>query len=77
MAEFNISESKIEQLNDTGANYKVANNSAPVTVSGGDSVQTTGSGHKVRAALSQKPSLAAKLWGWARRAWQWIFGKPA
>jgi hypothetical protein len=77
VAEFNIAHSKIEQVNDTGANYKVANNSAPVTVSGGDSVQTIGTGQTVRASLSERQSVVAKLWGWVRRAWNWMFGKPA
>ena len=77
MAEFHISQSKIEQLNDAGANYKIANNSAPVTASGGDSVQTTGTGQTVRATLSEQPSIVAKLWGWVRRGWLWMFGKPA
>ena len=76
MAEFHISDSKIEQLNDTGANYKVANNSAPVSLSGGDSVQTTGTGQTVRASSSEHKPVLAKLWRLMCRAWNWMFGKP-
>ena len=76
MAEFNISNSKIEQLNNEGNNHKIANNSAPVVVSGGDAVQTGGKNNMVEVAQKEKPSFWAKAWEWLKGIWSGITGKP-
>jgi hypothetical protein len=73
MADFNITNSKIEQVNDTGDNYKIANNSAPVVVSGGEAVQTTGTNNKVAVAPKEQ-SVWAKLWDKVKAGWKAVFG---
>jgi len=76
VAEFNISNSKIEQLNDAGDNLKISNNSAPVVVSGSDAVQTSGTNNMVEVAPKEKPSFGEKVWEWVKGCWKWITGKP-
>ncbi|WP_020469343.1 hypothetical protein [Zavarzinella formosa] len=74
MAEFNIQNSKIEQVNDTGDNYKITGNSAPVVVSGNDAVQTAGTNNKVQVAPSEQPSIWGKLWEKVKGWWKTCFG---
>ncbi len=74
MAEFNITNSKIEQLNDQGNNLKIANNSAPVVVSGGDTVQTAGDGNMVETIQNEK-SIWGRLWQSLKSGWKAIFGR--
>lgn len=74
MTEFNISNSKIEQLNDHGDNVKVAGNSAPVVVAGSEAAQATGENNQLRIAPKNQPSLAAVIVKVVKRAWMWIFG---
>lgn len=68
MAEFNITNSQVGQLNDQGDNYIVAGNQAPVAVTHPDAqaTQTTGEGNRVN--VEPKQSVWAALWkkvkGW-------------
>jgi hypothetical protein len=75
VAEFKITNSKIEQLNDNGDNYKVANNSAPVAISGQGVVQTAGEGHDVKADQKPEgPTLLMKLWEYIKAGWKYVVG---
>ena len=49
MGNFNISNSKVEQLNDTGDNYKIMGTQGPVAVThqDGQSIQATGNENRV------------------------------
>jgi hypothetical protein len=68
MAEFNINNSEIEQMNSEGDNIKVTGNKGSVAVTKGEgqTVQTTGNENKVR--VEPKESVWAQLWkkikGW-------------
>lgn len=69
MAEFNISHSKIEQLNDVGDNVKIANNRAPVVVSEKEVIQTTGDGNKIQVERTEDSSLLSKFCDWIKGLW--------
>ncbi|HWA98776.1 MAG TPA: hypothetical protein VG713_09805 [Pirellulales bacterium] len=75
MTDFNISDSKIEQANSRGDNYKVTGNSAPVAISGRDAVQAGGGNSK--ASLNHGSSLLAKLWRTVKTCWAYFFGTDA
>jgi hypothetical protein len=72
MANFNINNSKVEQVNDQGDNVKVTGNKGSVAVTKGEgqTVQTTGSENKV-SVEKPKDSLLKKAWkamkGWIVR----------
>jgi hypothetical protein len=69
MTKFNITGSKVEQLSDAGNNYKFGGKAENITVSeGGDVVQTTGTGNKVKATQADE-GLFTKLWNAIKDAW--------
>ena len=77
---FNMSNNDIEQFNTNGDNVKVANSKAPVVVSGGDAVQTTGNSNKLDMAPKEQESVWSKVGGWLKKGWNWVtglFGKPS
>jgi hypothetical protein len=72
MSEFNIKNSKIEQLNTSGNNYKVtAAGNVAVTEKGG-TVQTVGTGNKVH--VDHKPGILSLLWQRVKSCWKWFIG---
>jgi hypothetical protein len=74
MSEFNIQNSKVEQVNDGGNNYKFTGNSNTNAISEkGNVVQTTGTGNKVQVDHS-KPSLLSMLWTKIKACWKWLTG---
>lgn len=74
MGEFNIVDSKIEQLSDSGNNVKISSNSAPLALSGNDIVQTVGAGNTVEVGAADQPSFAAKVWEGFKNAAKWTVG---
>ena len=74
MAEFNIQNSKIEQLNDTGGNYKVSSNSGAVGQNV-NQVQNSGTINSLSQSAGKDKSLIEKIWGWIKKAWLWIKGR--
>lgn len=73
MAEFNIENSKVEQLNDAGDNIKITGNSGHVAISEkGNAVQTEGEKNKVN--VDHKESFWSSLWGKVKACWKW-FGR--
>ena len=74
MAEFNITNSTVEQLNDTGDNVKIAGNTAPVVVSGSEVVQTVGDGNMVEVTAPKAPSFWSQAWDKAKASWKWFIG---
>jgi hypothetical protein len=73
MTEFNIQGSKIEQLNESGNNYKITGGSGNMALSDkGSLVQTIGDQNKVQ--VNEKPSFWGQLWVWIRACWKWIAG---
>lgn len=73
MTSFNIKNSKIDQLNSTGDNIKVANERGTVNISAGSSVHSSGRDSKA-TATSGAPSFAALVVGAIARVKEWIFG---
>lgn len=73
MSEFNIQNSKIEQLNDSGNNYKLVNRDGNNAVSEeGNIVQAAGAHNKVQ--VDRKASFLAMLWAKIKVLWKWIKG---
>jgi formylmethanofuran dehydrogenase subunit C len=74
VTKFNITNSEVEQLSDTGNNYKFADKAENIAISNeGDVVQTTGTGHKVEVGKSE--GLLAKLWNAVKAFWTSLTGK--
>lgn len=73
MANFNIRDSEIEQLNERGDNIKIAGNEAPVVVSGRDAAQAVGDRSQAKVG-ADKPSLFAQLKWMALKCWKYFFG---
>ena len=71
MAEFNISGSKIDQLNESGDNVKVTGNRGQVVVSGRDAGQAVGDNNRVQAASE---SWLSKAWAFLKGLWAKWFG---
>jgi hypothetical protein len=63
MAEFHITNSKVEQVNDTGDNYKVTGNRGAVAVTqrNGQTVQVTGDGNKLQVGGAERKRLGRPL----------------
>ncbi|AMV26693.1 hypothetical protein VT84_20000 [Gemmata sp. SH-PL17] len=79
MSTFNINNSKVEQLNDTGNNYKFAGKSENNTVAEkGNVVQTTGSENKVVVDKPKAEEPKEGFWAQAGKKllglWKWIRG---
>ncbi len=69
MTEFNIENSKIEQMSESGNNYKFTGNSGNVVVTeSGDVAQTIGENNEVRTNKNQEKGLIKSLFA----AWQSI-----
>jgi hypothetical protein len=65
MAEFNVSNSKIEQMNDTGDNVKITGNQGSVAITkDGQIAQTSGTGNTVEVNKPQS--------NWLKKLWNWI-----
>ena len=74
MTKFNITHSKVEQLSDTGNNYKFAGKAENIALSEqGDVVQTTGTDNKVETGKAEE-GLLAKLWKALKTSWAWLTG---
>ena len=72
MAEFNIENSKIEQLNDAGNNIKITGNSGHVAISEkGNAVQTEGEKNKINVG-EKKDDFWTLLWGKVKACWKWL-----
>lgn len=73
MTQFNIDNSKVEQLNDNGNNYKFAGKSETNAVSEkGNVVQVTGDGsHKIQVD-KPKEGFITMLMGKLTSAWKWL-----
>ena len=72
MSEFNIHNSKIDQLNNSGDNYKQTSKEGNNAISQqGNVVQSEGEGNKID--VNKPSSLWASLWGWLKGRWT---GKP-
>jgi hypothetical protein len=73
MTTFNIHNSRVEQLSDSGNNYKFAGKAETNAVSEkGNVVQTTGTGHTVQVDKA-KDGFWSMLWGKIKAAWKWFF----
>jgi hypothetical protein len=73
MAEFNIQQSKIEQLNNSGTNYKVTGASGNVAFTGeGGTLQSAGTSNTVKATRAS--GFWSALWGKIRACVVWLFG---
>ncbi len=73
MSEFNIENSKIEQLSDSGNNYKITGASGNVAISQqGGTVQTVGDENKVQ--VGQTESFWKLLWGKVKAGWKVVAG---
>jgi hypothetical protein len=73
MTEFNIHDSKVEQLNDSGNNYKLVSETGSNVVSEkGDVVLTSGTGHKVQ--VDRPKGFWSVVWGKIRSCWKWLGG---
>ena len=69
MAEFNIHGSKIEQLSESGNNYKIAGTTSKVAISEqGYVTQTEGSGNKVQVD-HPKDGILKKI---VKACWKWL-----
>ena len=74
MTQFNIHNSKIEQANDSGNNYKMTSKSGNNTVSqNGNVVQTDGTQNKVQVDKPGESSLSM-LWAKIKMGWKWLVG---
>jgi hypothetical protein len=73
MTQFNIHNSKIEQVNASGNNYKLVSDSGNNAVlEKGNIVQTTGTQNRVQ--VDHKDGLWAMLWEKIKGLWKWIVG---
>lgn len=73
MSEFNIQNSKIEQLSSSGNNYKLVAKDGNNAVSAeGTVAQATGAQNQVQ--VDHKRSFLAMLWAKIRVLWKWIKG---
>jgi hypothetical protein len=73
MSQFNIQNSKVEQLNDSGNNYKLVNKDGNNAISKeGEIVQTAGTLNKVQADHGQ--GFWSILWTKITGLWTWIVG---
>ncbi len=73
MTEFNITNSKIEQLNDKGNNYKLANKSGNnVVADKGNAVQAAGNENAIN--VNQPKSFWSQAWEKIKAAWKWLLG---
>lgn len=68
MAEFKITNSKVDQLNETGDNVKITGNSGQVVVAGSDANQVAGEKNTIQGG---GPSLLKKAWNWAKKMLGW------
>jgi hypothetical protein len=74
MSEFNIHNSKIEQLNDAGNNYKFAGNADQnLVVEKGNAVQSHGD-HNKNAITEPKKGFWSQAWSKVVACWKWITG---
>jgi hypothetical protein len=74
MTNFNIHNSKVEQISDTGNNYKLVSDSGNNAISEkGNLVQTEGAQNKVHAGLP-KENLLSLLWAKLTACWKWMLG---
>jgi len=72
MTKFNISNSQVEQLSDTGNNYKFAGKAENIALSEqGNVVQTMGTGNKVQMGNPEK-GLLAMIWKKIKAGWKWL-----
>jgi len=72
MAQFNIHNSKVEQLNESGNNYAFAGKSETNAVTEkGNVVQTMGTGNEVQVD-KPKEGLWSLLWEKIKGWWKWI-----
>jgi hypothetical protein len=72
MTKFNIQNSRVEQMSDSGNNYKVTGHSGNAAFSEhGNVVQTTGTGNKAQVDHTQ--SFWSLLWGKIKACWK-LFG---
>jgi hypothetical protein len=73
MTQFNIHNSKVEQVNDGGNNYKLVSDSGNNAVSEkGNIVQTAGTQNKVQ--VDHKDGFWSMLWEKIKGLWKWITG---
>jgi len=73
MSQFNIQNSKVEQLNDSGNNYKLVSRDGSNAVSDkGNIVQTAGTQNKVQ--VGHKDGFWFMLWTKIRGLWKWFTG---
>lgn len=70
MSQFNIQNSKIEQINDNGNNYKVSGTN--MISETGNVVSATGNQSKL--LVDRKENLGARIWSWIKGAFKWLFG---
>jgi hypothetical protein len=68
MTQFNITNSKIDQLNDKGDNIKVGENTGNIAVSQtGTAVSSSGAASRVQASIP-KTGVLTTLWKWIKSA---------
>jgi hypothetical protein len=74
MSNVNISHSKIEQMSDSGNNYKFAGKAENIALSEqGNAVQTTGTGNKLQVNKPEK-GLWTVIWRKLKAAWKLFTG---
>jgi len=75
MTTFNVNNSKIDQLNDTGNNYQLSSTSGKIALSiHGSAVQVDGENNRV-AVDHQKTDCLTKGWNVLKQAGKWLFGR--
>ena len=73
MTQFNISNSKVEQLNNSGSNYKLVSDSGNNAVSEkGNVVLTVGNSNKVQ--VDHPKGFWSLLWDKVKSCWKWLRG---
>ncbi len=74
MTKFNITNSKVEQVSDTGNNYKFAGKAENIVLSEqGSVIQTTGTSNTVSVDHPKKGFLATIL-NTVKSWWKWLTG---